>query len=403
MTVASLESASEEAFPVPTPHGGEQGNALYADVGAFLDGEIPEPPTPTLLQRSDGRGIFYEGEVNFLFGDPESGKTMVAEAAAAEAMLAAKRVLFVDLDHNGLQSTVARFLDMGVPEDILRNRDRFRYVEPEDSAHLLAVVNDAKDWSPHLAIVDSIGELLPFLRLSSNSPDDFTAAHGFILKPLAMTGAGVVAIDHLPKNTENKVNGPTGTAAKRRAIGGVAIRVVVKEQFTPGKGGSAYLTLNKDRHGGLRRWCSPEGREPVVGIFKLDSAGDDLQFKVDAPDIGDAAKAEGVPDDDLAALDQLDPSPTSVRDVKERLRWRSDRAAAALRHWRSRVPHYGGGEQGNTPQPVPQPFPGNGERSAHVDDDLRMSLVTDPEESAGYAIAQARAAEVHARRAEVAL
>ncbi|MFP5256071.1 MAG: recombinase RecA [Acidimicrobiia bacterium] len=361
--LTSQELAEHDAFPVPTPHGGERGNTLYADVAALLDGTIPEPPEPTILYRSDGHGIFYEGQVNVLFGDPESGKTMVAEAAAAATMLAGKRVLFLDLDHNGLQSTVVRFMDMGVPEEILRDLDRFRYVEPEDRLHLLAVIEDAKRerW-PHLAIVDSLGELLPLMGLNSNSPDDFTMAHGLVLKPLAMTGAGVIGIDHLPKNQENKINGPTGTAAKRRAIGGVAIRVVVKEQFTPGKGGSAYLTLNKDRHGGLRRWCPTEGREPVVGLFTLESRPGELICMIHAPEAGDASKAEGVSDEDLAELDLLDPPPTSVRDVKERLRWRSDRAANALRHWRSRVPTPLGGEQGNTPSSVPQAFPGNGER-----------------------------------------
>ncbi len=34
-----------------------------------------------------------------------------------------------------------------------------------------------------------------------------------MLKPLAVAGACVIAIDHLPKNTENKANGQTGTAA----------------------------------------------------------------------------------------------------------------------------------------------------------------------------------------------
>ena len=51
------------------------------------------------------------------------------------------------------------------------------------------------------------------LGLSSNSPDEFTAGHAQVLKPLAVAGACVIAIDHLPKNTENKANGQTGTAA----------------------------------------------------------------------------------------------------------------------------------------------------------------------------------------------
>lgn len=326
----------DPAFPVAAPQGGKQGNILYADVAALLDGTIPEPPAPALLYREDGVGIFYRAQVNFLFGDPESAKTIVAESAAAACMTAGGRALFVDLDHNGLESTVVRFIDMGVPEDVLRDLDRFRYVEPEDRLHLLAVVENSANWQPDLAIVDSIGELLPLLALSSNSPDDFTIAHGLVLKPLAKAGAGVVAIDHLPKNTENKINGPTGTAAKRRAIGGVAIRVVVKDAFTPGKGGSAYLSLNKDRHGGLRRHCSLEGREPMVGSFILDSSGDSMTFRIRPPELGDGAKAEGVTADDLAALDLLDPPPASVRDVQERLRWRTQRSADALRHWKGR-------------------------------------------------------------------
>lgn len=69
--------------------------------------------------------------------------------------------------------------------------------------------------------------------MSSNQPDDFTVAHGRALKPLAMTGACVIAIDHLAKNTDSRASGPTGTNAKRRAVGGVSIRVVIKQPFTP--------------------------------------------------------------------------------------------------------------------------------------------------------------------------
>src|SRR5690606_23311910 len=43
----------------------------------------------------------------------------------------------------------------------------------------------------------------------------------------------------------------------------------------------------------------------------------------------------GVPEADLAELEALDPPPASVRDVKARLRWRTDRAAAGLRAYRA--------------------------------------------------------------------
>src|SRR5690606_29976492 len=147
---------------------------------------------------------------------------------------------------------------------------RFRYVEPEDHLHLLDVVTDVIAWSPDVTVLDSIGELIPLFGLSSNSPDDFTTVHGRVLKPLAArAGTALIAIDHLAKNSESRAQGATGTAAKRRAIGGVSLRVSVSEAFAPGRGGSAALTIHKDRHGGLRAATPGTDREPLAGMFVL--------------------------------------------------------------------------------------------------------------------------------------
>lgn len=354
------------AFPVPVPIGGEQGTPLYVDVAALLDGGLPDPPEPVLLRRADGHAIFYAGQVNYLFGDPESGKTLVAQAAASEALIAGRRVAFIDIDHNGPDATICRFLDMDVPEETLRDPERFRYVEPEDKLHLHAVIADLQEWRPAVAIVDSIGELLPMLGMSSNSPDDFTSAHALTLKRLAMSGATVVAIDHLAKGLDSRAQGSTGTAAKRRAVGGVSIRVTIEDPFAPGQGGKAFLTINKDRHGGLRRYCPPApGKEQVAGIFKIAPKDDRIDWVVEGPEPGQVPKHDRVDPADLTALDQLDPPPASVRDVKERLRWRSDRATKALREWRSQRSPSVPGEQGTTlEQGVPRshtPYAGNGE------------------------------------------
>ena len=204
--------------PVPPPIGEERGTPLYVDIGALLDGGLPEPPAPAFLHRDDGRALLYAGQVNVLFGDPESGKTWVAIAAVAEALHDGGWALFLDLDHNGVEAVIARLLAFGVRPDVLRDSGVFRLAEPEDGEHLRRIIADARRWRPALAVVDSVGELLPMLGLSSNSPDEFTAGHAQVLKPLAVAGACVIAIDHLPKNTENKANGQTGTAAKAASL-----------------------------------------------------------------------------------------------------------------------------------------------------------------------------------------
>src|SRR5437879_4402257 len=136
------EDPEEERSPFPETGVGEPGTPLYLDVAALLDGGLPDPPEPVLLRRTDGRAIFYDGQVNYLFGDPESGKTLVAQAAGSEALIAGRRVVFIDIDHNGPDATICRFLDLDVPEHTLRDPSRFRYVEPEDKRHLLAVIAD---------------------------------------------------------------------------------------------------------------------------------------------------------------------------------------------------------------------------------------------------------------------
>jgi hypothetical protein len=328
----------------------------YFDVAALLEGGLPEPPAPAYGTRDDGHALFYADEVNTLFGDPESGKTWLALAAAREALsaLGTDRVLIVDLDYNGPGPTVSRLLALGVDPAVLADRERFLYVEPEDRLHMLAVVADMRLWQPNVAVVDSLGELLPMFGSSSNSADDYTAAHRAVLKPLSKTGAAVLVIDHLAKGEQSRTLGPSGTTAKRRAIGGVSLRVTVKDAFAPGRGGAAWLQVNKDRHGGLKQHCPTGGKEPSAGLFRLvpretddgraildaviSAPGEDDQPPPTSFAIGgsDAArqKAEVKLAADVAQLEALDQEPKSKRDVQVRLKWGSDRAQNALNAWR---------------------------------------------------------------------
>ncbi len=319
----------------------------YFDVAALLAGGLPEPPAPTYGIRDDQRALFYAGEVNLVFGDPESGKTWLALVAARELLgeHGDGRVLVIDLDHNGPGPTVGRLLALGADVAALSNPERFLYVEPEDRLHLAAIVADMRTWAPGVVVLDSLGELLPLFGSSSNSADEYTNAHRSVLKPLAKSGAAVLVIDHLAKGTESRTLGPGGTAAKRRTIGGVSLRVTINEPFAPGKGGSAWLTVNKDRHGGLRQHCPGSGKEPAAGLLRLDphaTVDGLLEPVIRAPTMDDQPPTSwgiSVTDsagmaDDVAALDALDPPPKSKRDVQARMKWGAPRANSALRAWR---------------------------------------------------------------------
>lgn len=332
-------NGNDGAFPVSKPMGAVTGNAeeerpLYGDVAALLDGGIPEPPAPSVLSCSDGVCLFYTGKVNQVFGDPESGKTWLALAAVAALLDAGGSGAVVDLDHNGMSETVQRLLDLGAPADALRSLARFRFAEPDDGAHVLAVVDDLKEWSPNVVVVDSIGELLPMFGANSNSPDDYTRVSRRTLAPLARSGSAVVVIDHLAKNSDSRSMGATGTAAKKRTFNGTSLRVAVVDQFAPGQGGSARVTVAKDRPGGLRKHRPATGStEPLAAMFRLHA---DSSFKLSAPTGDERPPADLQAEVDALTLDQLDPKPASVRDVQKRMNWQTARAGSALRKWRER-------------------------------------------------------------------
>jgi predicted ATP-dependent serine protease len=140
---------------------GSRDKPLYTDVAAMLDGTLPEPPRPCVLCRTDGHALFYKGEVNLVFGDPEHGKTWVILAGCAETLIDGGRVIYVDLDHNGAAAIVSRMLLLGVPVEILRDPDRFRHCEPTEVAAVEQVVADCQQWKPDIVVIDSTGELIP--------------------------------------------------------------------------------------------------------------------------------------------------------------------------------------------------------------------------------------------------
>jgi hypothetical protein len=305
---------------------------LYANVSDLFANGLPAAPVPTIGTRSDGLGLVYSSAVNALFGPPEAGKTLTASAIIADTIFSGGSVLIIDIDHNGAIATVARLNSFGVSKETLSDSTRFRYAAPEDVAGMMAVIAEVAIWKPTLVLLDSIGELMGMFGASSNVDEDYTRVHSAVLKPMARSGSGVIAIDHEAKGTDSKRFGAGGTAAKKRAIDGVMLRVSLLQAFAPGSGGKARLTIVKDRHGGLRA-ASPQGAsEPLAATFEL-LAGTATNWKFWAPRESDSFIADSQAND-VIVLRELVPPPTTIRDVKERCAWGQDRSRTALEAFR---------------------------------------------------------------------
>jgi hypothetical protein len=239
---------------------------LYTDIGALLSDGVPPAPTPDILRRTDGVGLFYRNEINQLYGDPEDGKTMIALAACTEVLRDGGTALFIDLDDNGVASIVSRLLMLHAPVEAL-HAGRFRYCSPAGPDRLEEAIKDSVGGTgaPDIVVIDCVGELVPMFGGNNNDSDDFTRIIRITAGPLARAGAAVVLIDHMAKSNDSRNYGAGGTMAKRRRVGGTQLRVDVEVPLRKGQGGTLQLSIRKDRHSGLRQHChpAPEGKNAL--------------------------------------------------------------------------------------------------------------------------------------------
>lgn len=290
---------------------------MYVDVAAIIAGGI-RTPEPDILALDAGGHLFYSGEFNLIHGDPESGKTWLCLTAVAAALAAGGKAAIIDLDHNGAHSIIDRLQQLGIDDDVLADPNRFRLAEPDTSEELKQVINDLCVFGPTVVTIDSLGEVLPLFGANSNNADDFTRVHTAVVSPLTKAGVAVLAVDHLPKNAESRLHGPTGTNAKNRTVGGASVRVTNVRQFVPGHGGAATLELFKDRHGGIREHLPTPtgiGSKSAIGTFTLavDEETGVLHYTITQDGASpSAAKPGRNMDDDVMTLMELQEQGTNV-------------------------------------------------------------------------------------------
>ena len=243
-------------------------NTGLHDLSWVLTGTPPVQTPPAWCHRTDGHALFYAGKVNGIFGDPESGKTWLAQAAVVEALNAGGTAAMIDVDHNGPDHTAARLALLGARWEHIADPDRFRYYEPEEADELLAAVDDITRRKPDVYLLDSLGEVLPMLGVKSVDNDEITAALRRTCTPPAAAGSCVITIDHLPKSTEARTTGyAIGGTAKKRIMRGSYLRVEVRTQPAPGAIGRSTIRIEKDTVGELRK-VTPGG---YAGTLVLDS------------------------------------------------------------------------------------------------------------------------------------
>lgn len=243
------------------------------DIGPVLRGEVKETP-PEFLEFTDGEPLFYAGKVNGIIGESESGKTWIALEAVKQALGCDKRVLYIDFEDTD-HGIVNRLRSLGVTDF-----DNFAYMSPDEGFGTLAKIdlaNALQDFAPHMAILDGFNAAMNVLGLDINSNNDATTFSQLLLKPVAATGVCLIYVDHVPKSKDARGKGGIGAQAKRAMTTGCTVAVTVMNPFGRGNVGRLALSVDKDRAGHVRGYCT-DARN--LGTVVLDSDKDTGNIRV---------------------------------------------------------------------------------------------------------------------------
>ncbi|MCT2278001.1 AAA family ATPase [Micromonospora chalcea] len=238
----------------------EQGPSSWEpiDLTSIVDGSHT-PQTPSLLPRSDGVCLLYAGRVHSLHGESESGKSMVAQAECARVLIAGGSAGYLDFESDETV-VVGRLLMMGVPPEAILQR--FRYYRPDadprsnphDRAAYARMLEDRHD----VAVIDGVTEAAAVFGVVSKDNDEITKWIRIFARRLAhRTGAAVIQVDHVTKDSESRGRFAIGGGAKMNALDGSAFTVEVKEPLGVGMRGLVVLRVAKDRPGQVRPHCGP--------------------------------------------------------------------------------------------------------------------------------------------------
>ena len=230
------------------------------DLTSILDGTYV-PEEPALFPRADGVRLLYPGRVHSFHGESESGKSLVVQAECARVLADPQggRVAYLDFESDQ-GAVVIRLISMGAPIDAIRSR--LDYIRPETTPY--GLLHEREAWTALLgrsytiAALDGVTEALVTYGAGSMDNDEITGWMRRVPRLIAQrTGAAVILIDHVSKNSENRGRFAIGAQAKLSALDGAAYSVEVVEALGRGLRGVVSLRIGKDRPGAVRPQAGP--------------------------------------------------------------------------------------------------------------------------------------------------
>lgn len=260
----------------------------------YYDG-LFQAPVATILSRSDGAGLIYQGRVHSFYGESESGKSWIAQIATAELLKTDRKVIYIDFESDALD-IVNRLKALGVSRANLLQY--FTYIRPDGPRDV-----DDPYWkeilepnSATLIVIDGVTESLTMWGGETKDNDAITRWMRIFPRTVATaSGAAVVLIDHITKNAETRGRFAIGGQAKLATIDGAAFLVEPIEVLSPGRIGSLTVRVTKDRPGFVRKSAGmyrKSDRTQEAAIVTIDSTKPQIQYVIGVPRDEEEVKIE---------------------------------------------------------------------------------------------------------------
>ena len=233
---------------------------------------------PNAVQRTDGICLLYPGMVHSIHGEPESGKSLIMQAECVRLLSRNEEVLYLDFDADEM-SVVERLLDLGAdPQSIDKHFD-YRHPETKpDSPEERQAWDEMVSSQYALVVIDGVTDALGIFGYSTKDNDDVARWIREVPKLIAArTGAAVVLIDHVTKESGNRGRLAIGGQAKMAGLTGAAYTAEVAAPLGRGLRGEVVLRIGKDRPGAVRPHCgsfSKKDRTQEAARIVIDSTVD---------------------------------------------------------------------------------------------------------------------------------